>query len=92
VVELTTTLNEVVIGDDITLTCTVTRANPAGSFYTWTHNGTIVTPTTITSLRHASVEAEDVGNYSCSVSNGVEPTGMDSLIISFLEGGKQKIS
>ena len=53
--------------------------------YTWRHNGSAVSPTstrsTVSLLIYHSIHAEDVGDYSCSASNGIQPDGGDSLTI-----------
>ena len=53
--------------------------------YTWRHNGSTVSPTSTGSfmslLTYNSIHAEDVGDYLCSASNGIQPDGGDSLTI-----------
>ena len=89
-VELTASPNPVIIGETVALTCTITRGNPMSYSYTWRHNGSVVSPTsngsTMSILTYDSTKTEDVGDYSCSVSNGILPDGGDNLTI--ITGGK----
>ena len=60
--------------------------------FTWRHNESVVSPTstgsTMSILTYDLITEEDVGNYSCSVSNGIQPNGGDSLTIT--SGGRQR--
>jgi len=60
--------------------------------YTWLKETTIISTSSSVSnanlLNLASIEAEDVGDYFCSVSNGIQPDGVDNLRL--LLGGNQK--
>ena len=87
-VVLTASLNPVAVGNDVTLTCKVTRGNPMNYTYNWMHNETIVNETMRT-LSINSIKDEEVGNYSCSVYNGFQPNGTSSLTITF--GGMQRM-
>jgi len=53
--------------------------------FTWMYNGAAITPTsfglTTTILNIPSIQSEDLGDYSCSVSNGIQPDGMDNLTL-----------
>jgi len=61
--------------------------------YTWMHNRTSINSTftgsTSKILNLTSIKAEDVGEYSCSVSNGIQPDGVGYLTLPF--PGNQKI-
>ena len=84
-VELTASLNPVPIGEAVTLTCSVITGNPMRYSFTWRHNGSVVGPTstgsTMSILSYDSIQVEDVGDYSCTVSNGILPDGRDSMTI-----------
>ena len=61
--------------------------------FTWRHNGSVVSPTSTdptmsSTLTYDSIKEEDVGDYSCSVSNGIMPDGGVSLTIT--AGGRQR--
>jgi len=61
--------------------------------YTWLNETTIISTSSSsvsnTSLLNlASIETEDVGDYFCSVSNNIEPDGVDNVTL--LLGGNQE--
>jgi len=61
--------------------------------FTWMHNGSTIIPTssgsTASILNIASIQAENFVEYSCSVSNGIQPDGVD--ILTPQVAGNQKI-
>jgi len=75
----------VVVGEGVSLTCTVLQGNPMNFAYTWTYNGNTITPTSSGSyksvLNLTSTEEEDIGVYFCSVSNGIQPDGADNFAL-----------
>ena len=61
--------------------------------FTWRHNESMASPTPTESamsstLTYDSIKFEDVGDYLCSVSNGIMPDGRDNLTITV--GGRQR--
>jgi len=60
--------------------------------YTWMYNGTTIIPTSSGSdksiLNLTSIQDENFGVYSCSVSNGIQPDGVDNFTVS--RAGNQK--
>jgi len=61
--------------------------------YTWMHNGSTIIPTSSGSkksiLNITSIGEEDIGDYICFASNGIQPDGMGNFTV-FL-GGNRKI-
>lgn len=59
------------LGDDVTLTCSVSRGNPMAYTYTWFHVDTSTTLTAETSptLRLSSISMDELGTYHCEVKN-----------------------
>jgi len=72
---VTATLTRVVVGNSTTLTCTVTRSNPMGSYtYRWVHNNSITLSETncmlSTDMLTVNILMEsNVGTYRCEVYN-----------------------
>ena len=81
-VEVTATLTRVVVGNSTTLTCTVTRSNPMGSYtYRWVHND-FITLNENTSMLTVSIMTEsNLGVYQCEVNNSAELTGSNTTTI-----------
>jgi hypothetical protein len=68
--------------ESATLTCTVTRANPTTYSYLWKFNEELLVGQASPTLRLSSFTFEDVGTYTCQVSNRAG-IGMDSIDIRF---------
>ena len=82
-VEVTATLTRVVVGNSTTLTCTVTRSNPMGSYtYRWMHNNSITLPGETSSMLTVSILSEsNLGVYLCEVINSANLTGSNTTTI-----------
>ena len=81
-VEVTATLTRVVVGNSTTLTCTVTRSVPMGSYtYRWVHNNSITLRETSSMLTVSILTESDVGVYRCEVTNSVGLTGSNTTTI-----------
>ena len=82
-VEVTATLTRVVVGNSTTLTCTVTRSIPMGSYtYTWVHNNFIILPGETSSILTVSILTEsNVGVYHCEVTNSAGLSGSNTTTI-----------
>ena len=80
-VTLTADRTRVRLGDRVTLTCNVTRANPMPTTYTWTHvdSNTALSETSST-LTFPSITTADIATYRCEGGN-VVGTGMDNITI-----------
>ena len=86
-VEVTATLTRVVVGNSTTLTCTVTRSIPMGSYtYRWVHNNSITLSETSSMLTVSIMTESDVGVYRCEVNNSADLTGSNTTTIEL--GGK----
>ena len=81
-VEVTATLTRVVVGNSTTLTCTVTRSNPMGSYtYTWMHNNSMIPGETSSMLTVSVLTESDVGVYRCEVTNSAGLSGSNTAAI-----------
>ena len=81
-VEVTVTLTRVVVGNSTTLTCTVTRSNPMGSYtYRWMHNNSISLGETSNTLTVSILTGSDIGVYHCEVTNSARLSGSNSTTI-----------
>ena len=81
-VEVTATLTRVVVGNSTTLTCTVTRSNPMGSYtYRWVHNNPITLSETSSMLTIDILTESNVGTYHCEVTNSAGLSGSDTTTI-----------
>ena len=74
VVEVTATRTGVLIGDMVTLTCSVTAGNPSYVTYTWTfmntNTNTNVSLSEMTNTLTRTIgDANDFGNYICEATN-----------------------
>ena len=86
-IEVTATLTRFVIGNSATLTCTVARSNPMGSYtYRWMHNSSITLNETSNMLTVSILREPDVGVYHCEVTNSAGLRGSNSTTIEL--GGK----
>ena len=86
-VEVTATLTRVVVGNSTTLTCTVTRSIPMGSYtYRWVHNNSITLSETSSMLTVSILTESDVGVYRCEVTNSAGLSGGNTATIEL--GGK----
>ena len=75
------------MGNSTTLTCTVTRSNPMGSYtYRWMHNNSITLNETSNMLTVSILTESDVGVYRCEVTNSAGLSGSNSTTIEL--GGK----
>jgi len=78
-------IDRVAVGDNITLTCSVIRGNPMSYTYQWFFeaNSVMMTSTMDSSntLNYPSIEEDDVGLYTCSVTNGIGFAGTSSLTL-----------
>ena len=81
--EVTATLTRVVVGNSTTLTCTVTRSNPMGSYtYRWVHNNSITLPGETSSMLTVSIMTEsNLGVYCCEVTNSAGLSGSNTTTI-----------
>ena len=83
VVEVTATRTRVLIGDNVTLTCTVTTGDPSYATYTWTFMSvSLQEMTNVLTLTISDVN--DFGNYTCEATN---VAGSGSGTISIEQGG-----
>jgi len=86
-VQVTATLTRVVVGNSTTLTCTVTRSNPMGSYtYRWVHNNSITLSETSSMLSTDMLTVNilmgsNVGTYRCEVTNSAGLSGNDTTTI-----------
>ena len=81
-VQVTVTLTRVVVGNSTTLTCTVTRSNPMGSYtYRWVHNNSITLSETSSMLTVNIMTESTVGTYRCEVTNSAGLSGNDTTTI-----------
>ena len=82
VVEVTATLTRVVVGNSTTLTCTVTRSNPMGSYtYRWVHNNSIPLSETSSMLTVNILTESNLGVYRCEVTNSAGLSGSNTTTI-----------
>ncbi|KAG9335437.1 hypothetical protein JZ751_004759 [Albula glossodonta] len=63
-------LSWIVSGNDISLTCTIERSNPAPSSFIWHRNSALLL-TTEQTHRFPAIVAEDSGSYKCRARNSV---------------------
>ena len=76
----------IALGQSVTLTCNVTKANPTAFTYEWTLEGTDTTLSeTSETLTLSDIMASQFGTYTCDVTNDAG-TGSDTITIE--EGGK----
>ncbi len=63
--------DQVSVGSNVTLTCTVTRSNPTGFTYIWTNVNTTTTlpGETAATLTLTSITMDEIATYSCEVAN-----------------------
>ena len=82
-VQVTATLTRVVVGNSTTLTCTVTRSNPMGSYtYRWVHNNSITLTGETSSMLTVTITTEsNLGTYRCEVTNSAGLSGIDTITI-----------
>ena len=81
-VEVTATLTRVVVGNSTTLTCTVTRGNPMGSYaYRWVHNDSITLSETSNMLTVSIMTESNLGVYRCEVTDSVGLSGSNTTTI-----------
>ena len=81
-VQVTATLTRVVVGNSTTLTCTVTRSNPMGSYtYRWVHNNSITLSETSSMLTVNILTESNLGTYRCEVTNSAGLSGNDTTTI-----------
>ena len=81
-VQVTATLTRVVVGNSTTLTCTVTRSNPMGSYtYRWVHNNSITLSETSSMLTVNILTESNLGTYRCEVTNSAGLSGSDTTTI-----------
>ena len=83
VVEVTATRTRVLIGDTVTLTCSVTTGDPSYANYTWTFMSAIL-PEITNTLTLTISGMNDLGNYICEATN---VAGSGSGTISIEQGG-----
>jgi len=84
-VEVTATLRRVVFGNSTTLTCTVTRSSPMGSYtYRWVHNNSITLNETSSILTIDILTESNLGTYHCEVTN---PAGLNGSNATTIELG-----
>ena len=73
----------IALGQSVTLTCNVTKANPTAFTYEWTFEDT-VTGTTLSetseTLTLSNIMASQFGTYTCDVTNDAG-TGSDTITI-----------
>ena len=79
---MTADVIRVAVGGDVTLTCTVTRANPMIYAYTWTNVDTSITllGETSATLTLSSITEEEIATYRCDVTNSAG-MGSDTITI-----------
>ena len=76
----------IALGQSVTLTCNVTKANPTAFTYEWTFEDTDTTLSeTSETLTLSDIMASQFGTYTCDVTNAAG-TGSDTITIE--EGGK----
>ena len=82
-VEITVTLTRVVVRNSTTLSCTVTRSNPMGSYtYRWMHNDSITLPGETRNMLTVSILTESkLGVYRCEVTNSAGLSGSNTTTI-----------
>ncbi len=84
-VEVSANIERVAVGDSVTLTCSVIRGNPMNYVFEWSHEGvSVVTTSTMDSfnnLNYPSIKDNDVGMYTCSVTNGIGSAATSTLNI-----------
>ena len=83
VVEVTATRTGVLIGDMVTLTCSVINGNPSYVTYSWRFMNTNITTSNILTLTIENVN--DFGNYICEATN---LAGSGNGTVSIAQGGK----
>ena len=81
--EITATITAVIIGEDVTITCSVLRGNSASYSFSIVHNDSVISSNSILLL--INIQLADLGTYRCDVTNDAG-TGNDSVTI--LQGGK----
>ncbi|KAI1894803.1 hypothetical protein AGOR_G00119510 [Albula goreensis] len=76
-------LSWIVSGNDISLTCTIERSNPAPSSFIW-HRNSAHLQTTKQTHRFTAIKAEDSGSYKCQALNSVgestESTNVEIIV------------
>ena len=87
--EITTISTAVIIGqDDIQITCSVLRGNPANYVYSITHVDTGST-TSDSTLTLTDIQVGDLGTYHCDVTNDA---GTGSANVTIEQGGSTFVS
>ena len=85
VVEVTATRTRVLVGDNVTLTCSVTTGNSSYVTYLWTFMNTNITTSNTLTLTIENVN--NFGNYICEATN---LAGSGSGTVSIEQGGIYK--
>ena len=81
-VQVTAALTRVVAGNSTTLTCTVTRSNPMGSYsYRWVHNNSMMLSEASNMLTVTITTESNLGTYRCEVTNSAGLSGGDATTI-----------
>ncbi|XP_010788680.1 B-cell receptor CD22 [Notothenia coriiceps] len=79
-VQVVSSTSEVKQGDELTLTCKVTRSNPQPTTYVWSKNGTSIGQRTQLYVVKR-IEPENKGSYTCTATNTVGNGTSDPLQI-----------
>ncbi len=78
----------IALGQSVSLFCNVTRANPNIFTYVWKLNGGSALAETTNTLNLTNVMANQLGTYSCDVTN---TAGTGKVEIDIVEGGKLEL-
>ena len=86
--EITTISTAVITGEDVQITCSVLRGNPANYVYSITHTDIGIT-TPDSTLTLTDIQVGDLGTYCCDVTNDA---GTGSANVTIEQGGSTLVS
>ena len=71
-----------IIGEDVTITCSVLRGNPSSYSYSIVHNDSVISSNSTLIL--TNIQEADLGTYRCDVTN---EAGTGSAGVTIEQGG-----
>ena len=80
--EIIATITAVIIGEDVTITCSVLRGDPSSYSFSIIHNDSVISFNSTHTL--TNIQATDLGTYYCGVTNDA---GTGSARVTIKQGG-----